>query len=41
MGQHEFVKRYGDALIESVENDGPTLEVMLAEDGYRCPELVP
>ncbi len=40
LGQQEAIDRYGDALIGSVENDGDTLQVILHNDGYRCPEYL-
>jgi hypothetical protein len=41
LGQQEAVDRYGDALVDSVENDGEPLQLILWDDGYRCPEMVP
>ncbi len=41
LGQQEAIDRYGDALIGSVDNDGDTLQVILHNDGYACPEYLP
>ena len=40
LGQQEAINRYGDALIGSAENDSDTLQVILHNDGYRCPEYL-
>ncbi len=41
LGQEGVIDRYGDALIGSVEEDGGALQVILHNDGYRCPEYLP
>lgn len=40
LGEQEAADRYGDALMESAEGDGDTLQVILDRDGYSCPEFV-
>ena len=40
LGQQEAGDRYGDALMDSAENDGDTLQVILHNDGYSCPEYL-
>ena len=40
LGQQEAADRYGDALMDSAENDGDTLQVILHKDGYSCPEYL-
>ena len=38
--QQETVDRYGDALMDSAQNDGDTLQAILDRDGYSCPEFL-
>ena len=39
LGQEEATDRYVEEWMNSAENDGDTLQVILARDGYGCPEF--
>ena len=41
LGQEEAVDRYAEELMGTVEEDGDLLQVILHNDGYRCPEYLP
>ncbi|MDP9484494.1 MAG: hypothetical protein M3Q49_01660 [Actinomycetota bacterium] len=40
LGEQESVDRYAEEWMNSAENDGDTLQVILARDGYSCPEYL-
>ena len=40
LGRQEAEERYTDELMNSAEEDGDTLQVILDGDGYSCPEYM-
>lgn len=40
LGQEEATDRYVEEWMNSAENDGDKLQVILDRDGYSCPEFV-